>query len=201
LGILSYVNRQPATLPGTIASLLNAFPRECPTVFPDDGRWGASLNLARALDELQKNSHDLMVCVLDDDLVLDLSARTRLLEAMQTYGNEAAFSLWTIEQNLPHDLRDTLGWVRVDAHMHLWGGAVVMSVERAARCAHLIRGFVKEDPTLGTKPDACLFMGLEKMRVPLYFHTPSLVDHVGLEASTIGNTHAHGETRGYKFGE
>ena len=44
-------------------------------------------------------------------------------------------------------------------------------------------------------------MALEKMRTPLYFHIPSLADHIGLEASTIGNTHEHGETRGYKFGE
>lgn len=198
-GILSYVHREPATLPGTLASLLKAFPRECPTIFPDDGRWGAALNLARALEDLSRGGG--WVCVLDDDLVLDVSTRQRLQDGWQNHGDEAAFSLWTIEQNIPHERREERGWVRVDAHKHLWGGAVMMSADNAAMCAFRIRHMVKEDPELSTKPDACIFMALEKMRTPLYFHIPSLADHIGLEASTIGNTHEHGETRGYLFGE
>lgn len=198
-GILSYVKREPSTIQGTLASLLQAFPRTTPTIYPDDGRWGASLNLARALEDLSRGGG--CVCVLDDDLVLDPATRDRLQEAWKAHGDEAAFSLWTIEQNLPHERREERGWLRVDAHKHLWGGAVMMSADTAAMCAFRIRHMVKEDRELATKPDACIFMALEKMRTPLYFHVPSLADHAGLEASTIGNTHEHGETRGYKFGE
>lgn len=197
-GILSYVRRDPPTLPGTLASLLEAFPMSAPQVFTDDGRWGASLNLARALDTLAERSNNL-VCVLDDDLLIDKSACARIIEGLQAHGITSCYSLWTIEQNIPHDQREASGWLKVDPHMHLWGGSVVMSPERARLAASHIRTLVAETPQMRTKPDAALFASLEHMAADLYFHIPSLADHAGLAASTIGNTHDHGETRGYKF--
>lgn len=199
-GILSYVLRDPPTLPGTLTSLLDAFPMSAPQVFTDDGRWGASLNLARALDTLSQRSNNL-VCVLDDDLVIAPSACGRIIEALQTHGIAGCYSLWTIEQNIPHEQRDASGWLKVNPHLHLWGGAVVMSPEMARRAAYYIRLLVRDNAELRNKPDAVLFSSLEHFGADLYFHIPSLVDHAGLDASTIGNTHDRGETRGYKFAE
>ena len=199
-GILSYVRRDPPTLPSTLASLLEAFPMSAPQVFTDDGRWGASLNLARALETLAERSNNL-VCVLDDDLLIDKNACARIIEGLQAHGITSCYSLWTIEQNIPHEQREASGWLKVDPHMHLWGGSVVMSPERARLVASHIRTLVAENPQMCTKPDAALFTSLERMAADLYFHIPSLVDHAGLDASTIGNTHDHGETRGYKFAQ
>jgi len=198
-GVLNHVGREPSTLQATLASLLVANPMNAPQVFTDDGRWGASANLARALMTLSEGNH-YNVCVIDDDVVLSVHTMNRITEAMMNLGDHA-YSLWTIEQNIPHEDRERTGWVEVTPHMHLWGGAVVMGPELSRRVAGLIRDYVDAERSFNTKPDACLYRALQELGSKLYFHIPSLMDHAGLEASTIGNTHDHGETRGYKFAE
>lgn len=59
----------------------------------------------------------------------------------------------------------------------------------------------KADERLKRSPDGCLFAAIGSLKLALYHPLPSLVDHVGLHASTIGNTHEDGATRGYRFNE
>lgn len=198
-GILHHVGRTPSTIQATLKSLQQQFSGSVPMVFSDDGGLGAALNLARALDVLgaSKFQH---VCVLDDDLVLAPGTRQVVDGGLSEFPGQP-LSLWTIEQNIPHWLRDRMGWVPVTPHANLWGGAVVMPREIAHEVAAFIRAMVHENAAMATKPDACIYDALRYIAGTVHFHIPSLADHIGLESSTLGNDHAAGETRGYLFNE
>jgi hypothetical protein len=199
-GILHATQRAQHTLPGTIASLHRCGVGSV-TVFPDDGVLGAGRNLLLAIDQLgMGRPSGEYVCIVDDDLVFAERMLPITEEAMARYP-VAAFSLWTIEQNIPHDQRDGDGWLHVDPHEHLWGGSVVLPAGLCGKIAYYMRETLRVAPTMNTKPDALLFHALKTARIPLFFHLPSLADHVGVEHSTLGNDHSGGDTRGYRFNE
>ena len=199
-GIIHAVQRKTTTLHRTVASL-HACGSHRLSVYPDDGILGPSRNLIRALQDLVHGpfSH---VCVVDDDLVFCPRMLPIVNEGL-SYFPGAALSLWTIEQNIPHDLRDRPGWLPVMPHEHLWGGSVVMDQGTAIGVLDAMRALLREkvnEPLLN-KPDALLFLAMQRQKTPLYFHLPSLADHIGTEESTIGNEHGDGATRGFKFSQ
>lgn len=196
-GIIHATQRKEHTLPRTIDSLHRRGASQV-TVFPDDGLLGPSRNLVRAIKRMTAGgaSH---ICVVDDDLVFAPRMMQTLAEGMEAYP-KMAFSLWTIEQNIPHDMRHQRGWVYVEPHEHLWGGSVVLPISQAFGIVDAMSALLRERPEhLLTRPDALLFLAMERKRVPLAFHLPSLADHIGLEQSTIGNDHSDGGTRGFQF--
>ncbi|TXH51167.1 MAG: hypothetical protein E6Q97_18950 [Desulfurellales bacterium] len=196
VGIIHYTGKDRGTLPATIASLHRAGITSV-TVFADAGEHGPTRNLIRALTLLSGDNRHEFVLVVDDDMEFHPEAFTNLWRGTVPF--RSVRSLWTIEQNIPHDERDERGWVKVEPHLHLCGGAVVMERERARIVAATMRNLLNEYPDLGTKPDATLYEAIRLANLDLYFHIPSLADHIGTSESTIGNTHEHGETRGYLF--
>ena len=198
-GVIHATQRISPTLHVTAASLEVA---GVPffTVFPDSGNLGASANLARAIRFMSKSAgHEDHVCVLDDDLVIGSLAP---LYAAVERDPRGLYSLWTIEQNIPHERRRETGWIGVAPHMHLWGGSVVIPARMATSVAFRIASIVEKRPELRTKPDAALFHALEQEGVrEVCFHVPSLVTHIGSNTSTLGNDHSDGATRGYRFNE
>lgn len=198
VGIIHYTGSERGTLPATIASLHRAGITSV-TVFADAGEHGPTRNLIRALTILSGDNRHDFVLVVDDDLEFHPEAFTNLWKGVVPF--KSVRSLWTIEQNIPHDQRDQRGWVKVEPHMHLWGGAVVMERERAKMVASAMRAMLIEMPELATKPDACLYEAIRINELNLYFHVPSMADHIGTSESTIGNTHHNGETKGYLYGQ
>lgn len=198
-GVIHATQRKSPTLHVTAASLDGAGVPMF-TLFTDNGSLGASRNLARAIRFLAKSARaDDHVCVLDDDLVIGSLAP---LYAAVERDPSGLYSLWTIEQNIPHERRRGDGWVGVAPHMHLWGGSVAIPARMAPAVAFRMASIVDKDPAWNAKPDATLYLALEQMGVrEVCFHIPSLVTHIGTEESTLGNTHANGETRGYRFND
>lgn len=196
VGIIHYTGKDRGTLPATIASLHRAGITSV-TVFSDAGEHGPTRNLIRALSILSGDNRHDFVLVVDDDLEFHPEAFTNLWKGVVPF--KSVRSLWTIEQNIPHADRDQRGWVKVDPHLHLWGGAVVMERERAKMVASTMRVMLTEMPDLVTKPDATLYEAIRIMGYNLYFHVPSLADHIGMQESTIGNDHHDGQTAGYLF--
>ena len=195
VGIIHYTGKDRGTLPATIASLHRAGISSV-TVFADAGEHGPTRNLIRALDALRNDNRNEYVLVVDDDLVFDPNFKDRFAD-IPPFGNVC--SLWTIEQNIPHADRDQRGWVQVDPHLHLWGGSVIMSRYDAKRVVGWMAALVDTSPELATKPDATLYEAIRMAGLDLYFHVPSLADHIGTTESTIGNDHQDGQTAGYLF--
>jgi len=195
VGIIHYTGKDRGTLPATIASLHRAGITSV-TVFSDAGERGPTRNLIRALEHLAGDVRNEYVLVVDDDLVFDHRFKDRFGQ-LPPFGNVG--SLWTIEQNIPHNDRDERGWVKVEPHLHLWGGAVIMDRYDARVVVECMAALLETSPDLATKPDATLYEAIRWANLDLYFHIPSLADHIGTSESTIGNTHDHGETRGYLF--
>lgn len=197
VGIIHYTGKDRGTLPATIASLHRAGITSV-TVFSDAGEHGPTRNLIRALDHLRQDTRHELVLVVDDDLVFNEAFRAAI-KPRADYGK--AMSLWTIEQNIPHEDRHKRGWVPVSPHLHLWGGAVVMDRYSVRDIVKVMLELVAMNPELATKPDATLFEAIRINELDLYFHIPSLADHIGTDESTIGNTHHNGETKGYLYGQ
>ena len=195
VGIIHYTGKDRGTLPATIASLHRAGITSV-TVFSDAGEHGPTRNLIRALDMLRSDNRGEYVLVVDDDLIFDPNFKDRFTE-IPPFGNMC--SLWTIEQNIPHDQREQRGWVKVDPHLHLWGGAVIIDRYSAKKVVAGMRALLTETPDLATKPDATIYEAIRLANLDLYFHIPSLADHIGMQESTIGNDHQDGQTAGYLF--
>jgi hypothetical protein len=197
VGIIHYTASERCTLPATIASL-HAAGIGSVKVYADAGEFGPTRNLIRAMRDLAQGDGPELMAVVDDDLVFDPSFLYRFRWTPRPH--RSGYSLWTIEQNIPHDRRDERGWLEVPPHYHLWGGSVVMPCWLAQAVAEAMEQVMEEAPeTLATKPDAVLFEAMRRTGTRLYFHVPSLADHIGTSDSTIGNDHQDGQTAGYLF--
>ncbi len=200
-GVIHSTRRPKEVLQGTVGSLCDCGVERL-VVFPDRGDYGATANLCRAIRDLaSKASAGDHVCVVDDDLRFAPGMLRMMNEVVGAYPG-GAYSLWTVEQNIPHERRDQSGWVGVKPHIHLWGGSVVMPAQLATTVANRMFTMAMQDERLLTKPDAALFAALEKTGTrEVFFHIPSLATHAELEASTLGNVHVDGATLGYRFNE
>jgi len=197
VGIIHYTASERCTLPATIASL-HAAGIGSVKVYADAGEFGPTRNLIRAIRDLAAGTGPELMVVVDDDLIFDPAFPLRITSLPRI--QRAGLSLWTIEQNIPHDRRDERGWLEVDPHYHLWGGSVVMPCWIAQVVAEAMDQVMEEAPeTLARKPDAVLFEAMRRTGTRLYFHVPSLADHIGMQESTIGNDHQDGQTAGYLF--
>ena len=197
VGIIHYTASERCTLPATIASL-HAAGIGSVKVYADAGEFGPTRNLIRAMRDLAQGDGPELMAVVDDDLVFDPSFLDRFRWTLRPH--RSGYSMWTIEQNIPHDRREERGWLEVAPHYHLWGGSVVMPCWLAQAVAEAMERVMEEAPeTLSTKPDAVLFEAMRRTGTRLYFHVPSLADHIGTSDSTIGNDHQDGQTAGYLF--
>lgn len=194
VGIIHYTASERCTLPATIASLHAAGIGKV-KVYADAGEFGPTRNLIRAIRDLAAGPGPELMAVVDDDLVFDPSFPLQI--PLRTH--RAGYSLWTIEQNIPHERRDERGWLEVEPHYHLWGGSVVMPCWLAQSVAEAMHIVLEEDPENERKPDAVLFEAMRRTGTRLFFHVPSLADHIGTTDSTIGNDHQDGQTAGYLF--
>lgn len=197
VGIIHYTASERCTLPATIASLHAAGIGKV-KVYADAGEFGPTRNLIRAMRDLAAGDGPELMAVVDDDLVFAPSFVECVTRQIRPH--RSGYSLWTIEQNIPHERRDERGWLEVPPHYHLWGGSVVMPCWLAQAVAEAMEQVMDEaTETLSTKPDAVLFDAMRRTGTRLYFHVPSLADHIGTSDSTIGNYHQDGQTAGYLF--
>ncbi len=197
-GIIHAVHRETDTIRGTIASLRLAGIRTV-TVFSDDGGLGATWNLIGALGHfvgLVANGD--RVCILDDDLDIFIDAQPFIDNALAKFPDHA-ITLWTIEQNIPHELRDRSGWIEAPVSRHTWGGSVIIPGQHLLSLCAQMHTIAKADESHRTKPDAVLFEALESLGIRVVHHIPSLVTHTELKDSTLGNDHSEGLTKGYLF--
>lgn len=197
-GIIHATHRKDPTIPRTLATMHVARIREV-TVFTDWGELGATWNLIKAiryLAQLQSNAH---LCVVDDDLIFCSHAKRILMEGIGSHNPGTAFSMWTIEQNIPHSIRERNGWVHAAVGLHTWGGSVAIPSTIGSELALRMQAILEADINMKTKPDAVLYSALDALKVPVMHHLPSLCSHVGLDSSTLGNDHGDGQTRGFRF--
>ena len=189
-------------LRATVSSLVDAGADRI-SIYRDEHKTGPTANLIRSLKAIaeEQSAHDALVCIVDDDLVFAPGAAMRAYAAALAVPPGSVVALWTIEQNIPHEKREERLLVRVVAGVNTWGGCVVMPQYMAKMVAERMREEWKRDERLGRSPDGCLFSAIGAIGLGLYHPVPSLVDHAGLQASTIGNNHEDGATRGYRFNE
>jgi hypothetical protein len=188
-GIIHYTKRTRHTLPECIASL-HAAGCSSLVVYPDAGEYGARGNFHRALHDLWRRAMPGdFVCVVDDDLVVHHSAIAR---SVALYSDT--------EQNIPHELRDRLGWIEAPVGIGSWGGMVVLHRDLVPQVLAKMDGELMEDPALGRAPDAVLYEALNRNGTKVLHHLPSLADDIGHGASTIGNEHTP-DTAGFRFKE
>ena len=186
----------------TVLSLVSAGASHI-NIYRDNHKTGPTATLIRSLRALaleQKDPNEL-VCMVDDDLVFAPDAVMAAWTHLRSVPPSSALAMWTIEQNIPHEERHKRGLVRVEASRNIWGGCVVMPSIMAQWVANEMEQQWKADPYLDRSPDGCLFAAIGWLGHALYHPIPSLVDHVGMERSTIGNDHSNGATRGYRFNE
>jgi len=191
-----------ALLKETMCSLVAAGASRI-NIYRDEHATGPTATLIRSLRAIadEQRDHHALVCIVDDDLVFAPDAVVKAEAAMNSVPPGSVVSMWTIEQNLPHESREGTGLVRVQPSVNIWGGCVVMPQYIAKAVTDQMREEWKADERLKRSPDGCLFSAIGALKLALYHHLPSLVDHVGLQASTIGNNHEDGATRGYRFNE
>lgn len=170
------------------------------SVLRDNQAIGPTAMVQRALAAVaQGKADDELVCVMDDDLMLAPDALSKAWACMQAQPPRTALTLWTIEQNIPHSMREQRGWLDFPTHSQLWGGAVVMRASDVFDVRAAIGEAWASAPSLWRCPDTAIYSALRSCGIRVLHHVPSLADHMGTEASTLGNTHHNGETRGYLF--
>ena len=197
-GIIHYTKRVRDTLTDCIASL-HAAGVSYMAIYPDAGEFGALRNMHRALVDLALHAApEDHVCVVDDDLVVCLYALDLTYKRIKD-GNVPALTMYTVEQNIPHDLREANGWVEAPVSVNTWGGVVVMERMVALMVADRMLKML-DDPQLQKAPDAAMFKALGELGIPVLHHLPSLVQDIGDGASTIGNEHTP-ETKGFRYHE
>lgn len=197
-GIIHAVHRTESTLPRCIASL-HAAGAESIEVFPDNGTFGAFHNWNRAICRLiEKAGERDQVCVVDDDFVV---CKDALVWLANNRAPDQVHTLYTPEQNIPHNLRQERGWVYVPVGWGSWGGMIVMPRDIASkmvRHAFYRRYYINDQK--GHQIDAVPYETLRLMgNEQVWHHLPSLADHIGAAASTLGNDHAI--TGGFRFTE
>lgn len=200
-GIIHYTKRVRHTLPECIASL-HAAGCSSLMVYPDAGEHGARGNLVRALADLHRIAHaGDFVCVVDDDLVVHRSAINRSVSLWHNTGDpDVAWTLYTVEQNIPHSLRDRRGWVEAAVSLGTWGGMVVLHKDAVPKVLAHMTPDLMEDPALAKCPDAVLYEAINRAGIRVMHHLPSLTKDIGHGASTIGNEHTP-DTQGFRFNE
>lgn len=197
-GIIHYTKRVRQTLPDCIASL-HAAGCTSMMVYPDGGEYGALMNFHRALADLYARAHPGdFVCVVDDDLVVHRSAISSSID-LYSDRSPAAWTLYTVEQNIPHELRDRSGWVEAPVGLGTWGGMVVLHRDLVPQVLAKMVPMLT-DPALQRAPDAVLYEALNRNGTRVFHHLPSLADDIGHGASTIGNEHTP-DTAGFRFNE
>lgn len=195
--LLYAVHRHSDTLRAALASF-HAAGIERIVMLPDNGTLGPMGNTHRALVMgVQQGAPGDQICVLQDDMVL---CRDTLL-ALSRRPLVSTAVLFTPEQNVEHHHRDKAGWVPLSPSWGTWGGMVMLSwktaravIEHPFWLRHLMTTRDRR------QSDAALFETLRLMDEPCLQHVPSLSDHIGGSASTIGNDHGD-ETRGYRYNE
>lgn len=201
-GIIHAVHRSRHTLTDCIAALHAAGCND-PQVFSDRGEYGALRNLIRALSSMLRSrglsgaDAPHYFCVVDDDLVVCLEALRIVKERIDKDAPDA-LTMYTVEQNLPHAIRDQRGWVEAPVSVNTWGGMVVIRQDVAVEVLVDLCDIAEMRPYLAKCPDSALYLALERLHVPVLHHIPSLTQDIGDGASTLGNEHTP-ETKGYKF--
>lgn len=204
-GILHSVHRKQQTLLECIAAL-HAAGAQSIMVFPDNGSLGPIRNWNRAVTALESRSEmNELVCVLDEDFIVHHEALVKLeeLDRADWFAHGHAASLMTMEQNVPHDMRENAGWVEIPFGYHTWGGGIVMDENMASRLRHhpYYNRYLTTNTDGGKLIDAVPFETLRLMGCSVKQHIPSLADHIGTEGSLLGNDHSSGLTRGFRFNE
>ena len=198
-GIIHAVHRSRPTLPDCVASLYAAGAEEI-RIFPDNGRHGALGNMRRAILSLAHDNHpwESHICVVDDDLILHESALSLVHRAIRANPG-VVLTMYTVEQNIPHELRTQSGWVEAPVNVHTWGGVIVMPVSIAYTVAVKMREDMEKKRLLKA-PDAAMYEAIEQLGLPVLHHLPSLVQDIGDGASTLGNEHTP-DTKGFRWNE
>lgn len=197
-GVIHAVHRTEPTLHKCVASL-HAAGAESIELFPDNGTFGAFHNWNRAMLRLVEKAgfHD-RVCVVDDDFVVHRDA----LVLLARHGtHDQVHTLYTPEQNIPHDLRPSTGWELVPVGWGSWGGMIVMpyNVAKALVEHPFYRRYYITDQQ-GKQIDAVPYETLRMIgHEKVWHHLPSLADHIGNASSTLGNEHSI--TGGFRFNE
>jgi hypothetical protein len=201
--ILHSVHREQQTLLECIKALHLAG-AESIRVLPDNGTFGAFKNWNRAMKAIEKDAegYDLL-CVLDEDFIVYREALVKVAALGRDFFEDGnACALMTMEQNIPHELRNEEGWVSAPFGFNTWGGGIVMAHHTASRLmSHsYYRRYLNTDKE-GRLIDAVPFETLNQMGAMLMQHLPSLSEHIGTESSLLGNDHTGGLTRGFRFNE
>lgn len=185
-GVIHATYREVHTMPDTVSSL-HAAGVESVMLFPDSGVWGAFRNLDRALERLieMQASH---VCVVDDDLVIHPDTLI-LAEAFVRDNPNEAFTLYTVEQNVPHEMRERTGWIQFPVGWNTWGGMVVLPRLLAIELrSHPFWVRYRQTDKIGKQCDVAVFETLRLMGVPCWSHIPSLTTDNSKGTTTIGTT-------------
>lgn len=185
----------------TLASLVDSGAQSI-QVFRDHLQEGPTRMVISSLYALSErgNADNDLVCVLDDDLIFAPDATIRSQVAMDSLPSGSVLAMWAIEQNIAHDDRASRGLIRIQPSDNTWGGAVVVRARQAPLLAMAMTETLKMNvEKLERSPDGTIFHALKRLDWPTYHPIPSLVDHIGLEQSTLGNDHSSGQTRGYLF--
>lgn len=188
-GIIHAVYRERHTLPACLDSLYRCG-IEAASLFADDGKYGAFGNYDRSLRSLiELAGPNEYVCVVDDDLIVWRDTLQILRDGIIAQPS-ACFTLYTIEQNLPHDLRSLIGWIEAPVNWHTWGGMIVMPKEIAVEMIRqpFYRDYAQNNPR-GRHCDATPFAALGEMGATVMHHIPSLTTDIGQCNSTIGTDH------------
>lgn len=197
-GIIHATQRAEPTLHACIASL-NECGAQSIAVMPDNGTWGTFKNWNRAMEHLLTIAKPGdSVCVLDDDFVLH---RDALIILGQSPNPDAIHILFTVEQNIEHNLRGGSGWIDNPVGWGSWGGGIVFPLEAAER--HVKSPFYRRHLLTfrnGRHIDAANFETIRLNGDQVLHHLPSLADHIGGHSSTLNNDHGS-ETRGFRFNE
>ncbi len=187
-GIVTFPEREDTTLPRTLNSLYKAG-FEDPKLFVDTEKRGSTWNWLRAFESLYHNNEQAARYVVFEDDILAYCNLKRYLEGV-FYPENGYLNLYLSPMN-QKPAKDFIGWC-IPRHPGKGCLALVFNKETArllsqhlSEVAQYIHPRFKRQSTDGGIQITMKHVGIQE-----YVHHPSLVQHVGMNSSFIGeNAH------------
>lgn len=196
--VMHYKRRVHDTMPLVMDALDKAGVTD-PSVWEDDGSLGAFGNYHRIMMDYINNGEKPYLCIMYDDMILMPDFARYILERLaDPVLYPGVHVLLTIQQDVPHELRNQLGWIEVSGHAHQWGGIWVIAKENAEAVVN--HQIYQDHLKSGTNQqiDACVFSTMGALSIPIYMHNPSLCQHIG-EESTLGHGELTENRKGWNY--
>lgn len=159
-------------------------------VHPSNGRLGCMKNWDRALSYLVENTDSNHIGVFQDDILIHAGTKDVLRKTLNGHKPEVGFYSLFLAKNHSNIVKDKTkkGWIEAQIGWG-WAGACGVIFPRSSAIKLLEnKNYQTHVRTRSQQIDAIIGQTMLQMKLPGFWHYPSLITHIG-KTSTVGHKH------------